>query len=302
MNALRGASFCLTVLAAAAPALAQSSVVDTNSTRLQREPTWKTPAGTAFILFPPGEVFPVYVADPHRPTNAIVPRFYVREDIPDTRSPRMWLSAGGRFGVLRIDTEKPDQRSWQVSMEAGLDALFDTQNKSDLIGLDGNYGLTMTTASTSAWTFKVAILHTSAHLGDEYAQRTGTVRINYTREEVAFASAWRFRPKWRLYGEVASGYILRSDAQEPLRLQWGVEYTSDPRLLGGRFAWYWAADFGSWDERDWRVDATLQGGIVARVNGRTYRLLVEYLDGRPPLAEFFKESEASLALGFRIDL
>jgi hypothetical protein len=283
MNRLWGAACCLVALAVSEPAFAQSSGV-----------TWS--------LFPSGEPFPVYVADPHRPTNAIVPRFYLREDIPDTRTPRMWLSAGGRFGILRIDGRRPGERSWQLGIEAGLDALFDTQNKSDLIGLDGNYGLTMTTASRSSWTFKIAVLHTSAHLGDEYGERTATDRINYTREEVALASAWRFQPQWRLYGEVATGYVLRSDDQKPWRMQWGLEYTSTRRLWGGRFAWYSAADFASWAERDWRVDATIQSGIVARSNGRTYRLLLEYLDGRPPIAEFFKDTEASLALGFRIDM
>ena len=291
MNPLRGLS-CALVALTASPALVFA----------QSAPTWTTSSGTQFTLFPPADVFPVYVADPHRPTNAIVPRFYVRDEIPDTRSPRMGLSAGGRFGILRIGTQGPDERSWQVSIEAGLDALFDTQNKSDLIGLDGNYGLVLTSASRSPWMFKVAVLHTSAHLGDEYAQRTGSERINYTREEVVFGSAWKFRPRWRVYGEVGTGYVLRSDDQEPWRLQWGVEYTSEPRIWGGRFAWYSAADFGSWDERGWRVDTTLQGGIVVQSSGRSYRLLLEYLDGRPPIAEFFKHTEAALALAFRIDL
>ena len=299
MMLLRPALLCML---AAAPAAAQSPGAGGDSADDQRGPMWVTSSGTRFTLFPSGEVFPVYVADPHRPTNALVPRFYVRGEIPETRTPRAWLSAGGRFGMLRIDTRNADQRSWQISIEAGLDGLFDTQNKSDLIGLDGNYGLTVTTGSRSPWTFKTAILHTSAHLGDEYAQRTGTQRINYTREEIVFGTARRFRERWRFYGEAGAAYILRSDDQEPWRLQWGVEYTSEPRLLGGRFAWYAAADFGSWDERGWRVDTALQGGIVARANGRTYRLLLEYLDGRPPIAEFFKYSEASLALGFRIDL
>jgi uncharacterized protein DUF1207 len=267
----------------------------------QTEPTWATPSGIVWTLFPAGDVFPVYVADPHRPGNAIVPRFYVREDIPNTRSPRWCLSAGGRFGILRIDNV-PAERSWQVGIEAGLDALFDMQNKNDLIGMDGNYGLTVTTASDGPWAFKIAVLHTSAHLGDEYAQRTATDRINYTREELALATGWRFHPRWRLYGEAGVGYVLRSDDQKPWRLQWGLEYTSAPRVWGGRFAWYSAADFASWDERGWRVDTTVQGGIVARSNGRTYRLLLEYVDGRPPIAEFFKNTEASLALGFRIDL
>jgi hypothetical protein len=40
---------------------------------------------------------------------------------------------------------------------------------------------------------------------------------------------------------------------------------------------------------------------VTRSNGHTYRLLVEYLDGRPQVSEFFKDTEASLGVGFRID-
>jgi hypothetical protein len=272
------------------------------SSGMQRDPTWETSSRWTFSLFPSGDVFPVYVADPHRPTNAIVPRFYFRNGIDDTSSPRAWLSAGGRFGILRMDTPGPGRRSWQVGIEAGLDAVFDTQNRSDGIGWDGNYGLTVTTASRSPWAFKVAILHISAHLGDEHSQRTGLVRVDYTREELALGTAWRFHPRWRLYGEVAVGYILRNDDQEPWRAQGGLEFESGPRLWGGRFAWYSAADFGLWEERGWRLDTTLQGGLVTRANGRTYRLLVEYLDGRPQIGEFFKNTEASLGLGFRIDL
>lgn len=264
--------------------------------------TWTTDSGVAFTLFPAGDPFPVYVADPHRATNAIVPRFYFREGIPDTRSPRWWLSAGGRFGVLRIDTGSPGGRSWQVGIEAGLDAVFDSQNGADGIGWDGNYGLTVTSGSSSPWAFKVAIQHISAHLGDEHADRTGLRRLNYTREELAAGTAWRFSPRWRLYGELAGAYIGRNDAQKPWRLQGGVEYESAPRVLGGRFAWYSAADFGSWEERGWRLDTTLQGGLVTRANGRTYRVLLELLDGRPQLGEFFRYTETSLALGLRIDL
>jgi hypothetical protein len=266
-----------------------------------KDPTWTTSGGVAFTLFPAGDVFPVYVADPHRPTNAIVSRFYFQEGIPDSRSPRWALSAGGRFGMLRIDTAGASRRSWQVGIEAGLDALFDTQRKNDGIGWDGNYGLTVTTASTGAWAFKAAILHTSAHLADEYSDRTGRTRSEYTREELAVGTAWASRRRWRLYGEFARAYTRRNDEQEPWRVQSGLEYESAPRLLGGRSAWYSAADIASWQERGWRVDTTVQAGVVTRTNGRTYRVFVEFLDGRPQLGEFFDTTERSMAVGFRID-
>jgi hypothetical protein len=268
----------------------------------QRDPTWTTTSGAKVTLFPSGDVFPVYVADPHRPSNAIVSRFYTKEALADASSPRAWLSAGGRFGMLRIEIAGPSQRSWQVSIEAGLDAMFDIQHRSDGIGWDGNYGLTVTTASTSRWSFKIALVHLSAHLGDEYAERTGQTRINYTREELAVGTALHLSSRSRLYGEIAGAYILKNDDQEPWRAQAGLDHEFGSRVWGGRFAWFSAADFASWEERNWRLDATVQGGLVTRSNGRTYRILLEYNSGRPPLGEFFKVTEASLALAFRIDL
>jgi hypothetical protein len=77
----------------------------------------------------------------------------------------------------------------------------------------------------------------------------------------------------------------------------GPSSESALRVFGGRFAWYSAADFGSWEERGWRLDTALQGGLVTRGSGRTYRILLELLDGRPQLGESFSDTETSLALG-----
>jgi hypothetical protein len=59
----------------------------------QRPPTWGSDGGRIFQLFPPGDIYPVYVADPHRPTNAIKEGFYARARVPETSSPRTSLAA-----------------------------------------------------------------------------------------------------------------------------------------------------------------------------------------------------------------
>ena len=269
----------------------------------QREPTWTRPSGSRFELFPAGDVFPVFVADPHRPTNSIQVGFYADSEIPTARSPRPLLSAGGRFGMLRFESAGATRRSWQISIEAGLDTVFDSQNKLDAIGWDGNYGLTVTTASpASRLALKVAVQHVSAHLGDEYQDRTGVQRLNYTREELAFGAAWRFSPRWRGYGEIGIAYRQGNEELEPWRLQMGAERESRPTLWGGRFATYVAADFSSMQERLWRLDTTLQGGLVTRSNGRTVRLFLELHDGRPTIGEFYKISETVITIAFKIDL
>jgi hypothetical protein len=267
----------------------------------QRPPTWTVGSGTTLTLFPVGHLYPVYAADPHRPTTTVSELFYSRVGIEQTDTPRVGLAAGGRIGILRIDPAKPGGRSWQVSIVAGLDAMFDSQNKLDAVGWEGDYGLSVATTTGGRFAFKAMIHHTSSHLGDEYAIRTGRMRINYTREEVGLGVAWRFAPQWRVYGETAAAYIRRHDEQEPWRVQAGVEYESSPRLWGKRFAWYGASDFSSMEERAWRLDTSLQGGIVTRVSGRTYRLGLGWTDGRPTVAEFFKDTEHWVTVGFWID-
>jgi hypothetical protein len=269
----------------------------------QRPLSWK-PAGTrTYELFPSGDIYPVYVADQHRPTNSVAVGFYSKVRIPGTSSPRTFLAGGGRFGILRIDSSAPNGRFWQVSIDAGLDGLFDAFYENDGIGWDGNYGLSVTTAKAkSPLALRIAIFHTSAHLGDEYADRTGAQRINYTREELSVGVAWRFRPHWRSYTEVGAAYRMRSDVQERWRWQGGLEYEHRPTVFSGRMAWYGAVDLSALEERDWRLDTAIQGGLVTRRSGRAYRLFGQWYDGRSTIGQFTNYSERAFSVGVRVDL
>ena len=51
---------------------------------------------------PNGDVYPVYAADPHRPTNTLAESFMIGGSITDTRSPLTQVATGGRFGMLRF--------------------------------------------------------------------------------------------------------------------------------------------------------------------------------------------------------
>lgn len=286
------------ILAVGSPASAQSAGEDA---QLQ-EPTWTLGSGTSLILFPDGDIYGVYVADPHRPTNTVEEAFIVGGGIPFTEGPLTRLSGGGRFGVLRVAPAAPGGRHWQVSIEAGLDALFDSQYRLDAVGWDGNYGLTFTTASDARLALKVGLLHVSAHLGDEYQERTGVDRINYTREEVSLGAAWQWSPRWRTYGEAGVAYKMGDPSLDRWRLQAGAEYDSGPGPCGQRFACYGAFDINSMQERDWRGDLTAQFGVVARRGGRATRIFLEWHDGRPSVNSFFRETVSTFSLGVKTDL
>jgi hypothetical protein len=264
--------------------------------------TWVSASGASVTLFPSGDVYAPYVADPHRPTNVVAESVILGGGIPATDSPLTRLGAGGRFGMLRIGPSTRDGRSWQVSIEAGFDAIFDSQNRLDVVGWDGNYGVTVTTASSRPLALKISLLHVSAHVGDEHQERTRRARINYTREELGVGVAWQWSPRWRTYGETGVGYRRGHPSLEPWRVQSGLEYDSGPGPCGRRFACYAAADFSAMQERDWRVDVNVELGILARGVGRTTRLFLEWHDGRPTANEFFGDSISTLSLGLKIDL
>ena len=285
------------ILASGSAALAQQPASEP-----QQDPTWVLSSGTSLTFFPSGDVYRVYVADPHRPTNALVESSIFDNTIPEVGSPVTRLAAGGRFGMLRIGPAKPGGRAWQVSIEAGFDAVFDSKNRLDAVGWDGNYGLTLTTASSSRVALKIAVLHVSAHLGDEFQDRTGRERINYTREEVAVGVAWQWSPRWRLYGETGGAYRMGHPSLDTWRAQSGIEFDSGRGPCGQKFACYAAVDVSTFEERKWRVDLTANVGIVIHGPGRTTRLFVEWHDGRPTPNEFFLDSLSSLSVGLKIDL
>ncbi|OGW19407.1 MAG: hypothetical protein A2X56_03305 [Nitrospirae bacterium GWC2_57_13] len=133
--------------------------------------------------------------------------------------------------------------------------------------------------------------------------RTGRLRIGYTRQEMAGAVSWRPAGPWRLYAEFARGYNLRNEnLQKPGRIQSGLEFFSPASLWRGRMGWYAAMDLQSWEERDWRLDSAFQAGLLFRTTSRDWRFGIEHVNGRPPMGEFFRDTERWTSFGLWIDL
>jgi hypothetical protein len=292
----------VTLVVAATFASASTTLAQQPRDQPPQDPTWVVSSGTSVTLFPSGDVYPVYAADPHRPTNVLAHTYILGGGIFSTASPVIRLSAGGRFGMLRIGSTHPGGRAVQVSIEAGLDALFDAQHRLDVAGWDGNYGLVVTTASSRRLALKVAVLHVSAHVGDEFELRTGVGRSTYTREELSVGVLWRFSPNWRAYGETGVAYRLGDPALEPWRAQSGIEFESDAGPCGRRIECYAALNVSTMQERNWRLDTTANAGLLMRGLGRTTRIFLEWHDGRPTVNHFFNDSVTSLTCGLKIDL
>jgi hypothetical protein len=263
----------------------------------------KALASDNVMFFPSGNLYPPYAADVHRIGFGVQWLNFTDTQIPDSGDTRVGIRAGGRFGIARLSPEGEEGRAWQVDIEGGFNAQFDADHSLDNIGWDGRYGLSVTTAKTAQPALKFGVLHDSSHVGDEYMQRTGRTRIGYTRHELVAGVSWIPVGRFRIYTEGAWGYELSNkELQKPGRGQLGVEYESSSTLWNNRMGWYAAADFSATEERDWRIDFSMQAGNVIRAGGRTWRFGIEWYNGRPPIGEFFQYTERYLGLGLTIDL
>lgn len=260
--------------------------------------------GLVVQLAPPADFHPRYLADPRRATSAVLLMGNVSSNIPDAGERRYGIRLGNRFGLLRVHPAGDPERGLQLDFEGGFFCHFDREHNLDNIGWDGIFGLVATFKPSRSFSLRFGTLHDSAHVGDEYAERTGRRRVDYTREELVLGAGWNPDQRWRLYSEAGWAYTLRDEElQRPWRLQAGAELRSLRRFWRGRLNWYAAADIAVTEERDWRTSVTVQLGVELPVGNRgsAYRFGLEYFDGRSPMGEFFFHNESYLALGWFFD-
>ncbi len=290
---------CLIILLApvVVHAAAAGTVVDDNLTFPLGE-TWR------LSVSPGGDLYPGYIADPLRPGFALRKLNVADSEIPESGDNRYAFTLGGRYGLLRIDAGRDPGMAFQLDVYGAFLGQFDVDNGTDNIGWDGLYGVILSWTDGAGLALKLAMQHDSSHVGDEYMERTGRERINYTREEWAAGVSYRFLDTFRVYGEGAYAYDLRNDAlQEPGRVQGGLEIEDRDRFLGGRLGYYAALDVGAYEESDWDADVSLQAGVVVPVDRflQTIRIGTFYRDGRSPIGEFFQRRETWWGLGLWID-
>ncbi len=265
------------------------------------------PAGRQWNLdlLPAGDIYPPYSADLHRPGFGVMNMDIMDSEIPDAGDRRYGFMLGGQYGLLRLQSASEPGAAFQVDVYGAFYGVFDADNSTDNIGWDGLYGLAFYWTNNKGLAAKLAMQHDSSHVGDEYIERTGRKRINYTREEWALGLSYRFMKNWRIYGEGAYGFDLRNtDVQEPWRIQGGMEWEADDLFLSGRGGYYAAVNIGAAEELDWEEDITLQAGIVisARRFYRQFRIGLIYRDGRSLIGEFFQDREEWWGIGLWLDL
>lgn len=255
-----------------------------------------------YVFVPETHIYPFYLADPYRPVFALQQITALDSQIPHTGNRRWGLKMGGVFGLVRLHPPGDPERGWQLNFEGGARSLFDVDHSTDNIGWDGVYGLQLAWKPDDSVAWRIALHHNSAHIGDEYAERTGRRRLGYTREELRLGVAVGQDTRWTAYADIGRAYTLRSALQKPWRAQTGLQYIHPPELFGGGFGAYGAVDMSAFEENDWDGAVSVQAGIYMPAGYRVWRAGMELYDGRSTLSEFFFSEEQYLLLGLWLDL
>lgn len=257
----------------------------------------------SLIAGPKGFLYQPYTADLLSPSFTVMHLKINDSSIRQTGDARHAFVLGRRYGLLRFQSNK-SENALQLDIYGAFFGIFDPEYSTDNIGWDGLYGLILSMSTPSPFTFKLAMQHDSSHLGDEYIERTGRKRINYTREEIAGGVDCRLSEDIRIYFEAGYGHDLRNpDLQAPLRLKTGIEFEERHRFLHGKLGWYLAADADSYEENDWDRDISVHGGISLPVEKffRTIRIGLFYKKGRSMIGEFFQHRESFWGIGMRME-
>jgi hypothetical protein len=249
-------------------------------------------------FFPGRPIYPTYLADPKSPEFSLSVFDVRKEAIPEAGSLRVGAKIGARFAVLRWAPAGSPDRPWQVEGEVGFSEQADPDYELDDIGWDGLYAILVCREIRPRWFLQFGNKHLSAHVGDEYAERTGRRRVGYTRDEFTLGATHRFVSGLTAYLELGVSFDLRDRAeQERWRVQLGIQREWLPPKGRGNRGWFAAANVEMLQELSWQPDVDLQGGMLLRAGDTRWRLGVQYRHGRVPLGEFTRYNESYLYLG-----
>ena len=188
-----------------------------------------------------------------------------------------------------------------LGVEGGVFAKFNLETvERDLITSDWMFTLPVVLHHKGHW-LQVRYFHTSAHLGDEYAERFNVERIAYARD--ALETTAYFNPVSTLGLYAGARWSFRVDPPEHKRwaVRGGLEY-EDPSIR--TFRAYVATDVELDQQYGW--DPRLNLEVGARVytphDRSTIRIVLEFLTGPSPQGQFGGQHTTEVALGVVLDL
>ncbi len=175
--------------------------------------------------------------------------------------------------------------------------------KSALISNDWVVGLN-TTASLGAWMITGEVYHESSHLGDEYGDRFGASRLDWTRE---VASAWVSYGTGPVRVSGNLSYVLIDELKlDRTGLALAVDFQGRPlgSVLGGRLRPVGGVFFDGTAATTWRIGGSAKVGVAlaSTANGREIGIALIAHDGLSTQRQFFRRESRYVGAELRFDL
>lgn len=191
-----------------------------------------------------------------------------------------------------------DSECFEIQAEGAAHGRFDLVHMWDMDGVDFRFGFPIV-SRTGAIAVKLHPWHMTSHLGDEFIERTGRLRVVYARNEICVGISVD-KEQWRVYAE--AGYAFsRGEVNEPFRFMVGFETVA--RHLGPDFPESFAAiNLTSFEEQDYGVQVSFEFGVWLRPEKsvRGVRLNLGYFRGPSPLTQFLDDNEQYWSVGFSL--
>lgn len=206
---------------------------------------------------------------------------------------------GGTLPLARL-------REWQggsavLAVEAAAFARFRIEYPSrDDLGTDWFISLPVEVRHND-WSGRIALMHRSSHLGDEFMIASGAERIEFGHEALEVNAVRQLGPT-RLYA--GGAWVFRSNTEYELRARGLGRYDRAELDLGAEHEWslgplgeaFAGVDLHAAERTDWNASIAVVAGAGLTHGGRAVRLVARFHDGVSRLGEFFLTDERYVGL------
>lgn len=221
------------------------------------------------------------------------------------------VALGHRLPVVRLQPAADGRPELTLGFEVGVFTRFFLETpQRDLIAADFRVGAPLS-ARWEGWRARLALLHASAHLGDDFVQRFDAPARQRTRDGFELLVARAAGDEVRLYGGGEWNFHV-NEGVERAAVRAGVEWDPDPdrgagaggpagASGGGVRAWPFAAADARATSLTEEVAGSAVGGLGLRVEGVVLRLEARAHVGPSALGELRTRDETAAGVGLRVE-
>jgi hypothetical protein len=251
------------------------------------------PAMAQDRLFPDRALLPVLLAGPRDPATLGQLTAVMRDPTRLGAGPSGDVAVSGALPLVLLAGESA-RDGLVLGIEGAVFARFSfTVVEREMVNTDWLFTVPLVWHRGDHW-LRLRYLHTSSHLGDEYANRFDVRAVNFSRDGADLTGYARLHPALGLYA--LAFWSANSHPVESRRwhVRGGVEL--DPYRRAA-FRPYWAADIQLEQDNRWAPRLAAQAGTwLPSPQGRPLRLVLELLTGPTPMGQFHGRHTTHVAL------